>query len=131
MITLATLNDATAQEVFDQAARHMMTQFKKSNMHGICAYRGENGLKCVAGCFIADDEYTPEMDIASNSSWSSLLHSNLRQHTKHDFLIIELQQIHDRGGSGWCGDLRYWSKQLFELAVIYELNADVLKEFKP
>lgn len=31
MITLATLHEATAQQVFDQVARHLLTQGQKSN----------------------------------------------------------------------------------------------------
>jgi len=45
MITLKTLPQATAQEVFDQVARHLLTQGKKSisENNQYCMYRF---LKC-------------------------------------------------------------------------------------
>ena len=72
MITLKTLPQATAQEVFDQVAKHLLTQMKKSvakraaesasDSKDYCMYRGFDGTKCAAGCLISDDEYKPEFE---------------------------------------------------------------------
>ena len=56
MITLATLEQATAQQVFTQVKNHLLKQNEKSMINGICAYRGSNGLQCAAGCLMSDEE---------------------------------------------------------------------------
>lgn len=107
MITIKTLNEATAQEVYDQVISHLRKQGEKagyfdySNDKFICQYRDENGRKCAAGCLIADNEYSPEMEnkiwdpeecYGYVSPWKKLGY-NLCQ--KHDSLIITLQGVHD------------------------------------
>ena len=104
MITLKTLESATSQEVFDQVCKHMLDQGKKSvrNIHraavdfgeqdgGSCAYRGKQGLKCAAGCLIADDEYSEKMEL---NGWHELVADGLVPEA-HKELIRELQKIHD------------------------------------
>ena len=66
-ITMKNLHLATEQQVFDQAARHMLTQNAKAlAWSGGCQYRLElddgTVLKCAVGCFIADDEYSSEIE---------------------------------------------------------------------
>lgn len=56
-ITLSNLHEATAQQVFDQAALHLLTQNRKSKEDTKCAYRTKEGLRCAAGCFISEEEY--------------------------------------------------------------------------
>ncbi len=96
MITLKTLPNATRQEVFDQVSSHLLKQMKHSKKkNGICAYRAGRGLKCAAGCLIADDEYDKEFDNAANGvCWSMLIR---RRHVPnvHEDLIMGLQHIHD------------------------------------
>lgn len=94
MITLKTLPQATAQEVFDQVARHLLTQGKKSisENNQYCMYRGFNGTKCAAGCLISDDEYKPEFE---NHNWLHLSGSNYLVPEEHCYLIMKLQDIHD------------------------------------
>ena len=57
-ITLATLPQATAQEVYSQVRNHMLTQGIQSmiEFHG-CQYHGPEGLMCAAGCLVSDTEY--------------------------------------------------------------------------
>ena len=62
MITLKTLGKATAQEVFDQVATHLLTQNERSLDGASCSYRNCDGLKCAAGCLISDDEYDNQME---------------------------------------------------------------------
>lgn len=90
-ITLKTLPDATAQEVFDQVVTHLLTQGRPSAQGGHCLYRSENGLKCAAGCLIGDGEYDEEME---ESSWMQLAGDGLVP-LAHDGLIQALQEVHD------------------------------------
>lgn len=93
MITLATLPQATAQEVYDQAVEHCVRQGRRSmdKRMGYCAYRGDNDLKCAAGCLIADDEYSEEFE---GHEWRELVDARLVP-TAHADLIRELQNAHD------------------------------------
>lgn len=92
MITLKTLEQASAKEVFEQVKMHLLTQNKQSTIgHGLCAYRGNDGLKCAAGCLIGDDEYDETME---RKSWSYFA-SKGRVPEKHVVIITELQEIHD------------------------------------
>lgn len=119
-ITLKTLPEATEQEVFDFVATHLLTQKQKSILPHYddtgsngCRYKMENGLKCAAGCLIADDEYDEKFEL---KSWSSLsLVYNLVPNN-HRHLIISLQRIHD--GT----DVKFWYNHLFELADTYRLQ---------
>lgn len=63
VITLANLHEATAQQIFDQVARHLLQQGKRSiRASSMCAYRGRDDLKCAVGCIISDEEYKSEME---------------------------------------------------------------------
>ena len=97
MITLKTLPQAIAQEVFDQVKNHLLTQNKKSLLPNEirylgngCAYRGENGLKCAVGCLIGDDEYTSGIE---GMEWASI--ATGRRILNHKNMIIDLQNAHD------------------------------------
>lgn len=119
MITLKTLPEATAQEVFDQVAKHLLTQNKTSysdDAVGICAYRGSEGLKCAAGCIIADDEYNPSWE---QQGWTVLVDSRVVPLKHHD-LIRSLQLIHDDY------DTDRWRELLDELAGNCKLHTKAL-----
>jgi hypothetical protein len=90
-ITLATLEQATKQEVFDQVAKHLLTQNARSTKMQCCSYRGVGGLKCAAGCLIADSEYDHDME---GSDWLTLVKDNIVP-KNHVQLISRLQDIHD------------------------------------
>jgi len=120
MITLKTLEQATTQEVFDQAAEHLLTQNKQSegvHNNGLtCMYRSPDGLKCAAGCLIGDDEYLSQWE---RRSWGFV--SRVSSVTKHIDLISSLQSIHDD-----C-EPSQWLVRLKELASSKELNTKVLE----
>ena len=113
-ICLANLHEATEQQVLDQCVNHMLTQMKRSVMDmGGCAYRGFNGLMCVAGSLIADNEYKPEMDTGGDeildTTWNDLVaRGEVPSH--HSYLIGELQQIHDNVS------VEFWEEKLKLLA---------------
>jgi hypothetical protein len=92
MITLSTLHEASAQEVFTQVKDHLLKQNEKSMIDNLCAYRGSNGLQCAAGCLMSDEEakYIPE-----EKAWRTLLDQGFVETYKHTDLIFQLQDIHD------------------------------------
>lgn len=107
-ISLKTLESATAQEVFDQVAKHLLTQKQKSvgvheNGRVCCKYRGDNGLKCAVGCLIGDDEYSSEK--FENRAWLTLVDDCVVPFT-HMNLIVDLQTLHDNVG------VSFWPKCL-------------------
>lgn len=111
MITLATLKDATAQQVFDQVATHLLKQNEQSRSASgfACFYRNANGLMCAAGCLIADDEYRPEMDKGTSrggGSWNSMVNQGTVPPDHRD-LIARLQSLHDNVNPKlWINELR-------------------------
>lgn len=120
MITLKTLPQATAQEVFDQVARHLLTQNKRStNIAEDCVYRGSGGLQCAAGCLIADDEYRPGME---GNSWCGIVASGYAP-IQHRDLISDLQNLHDTQSTV------YWKEELHRTARIWGLSPAILDEF--
>lgn len=94
-VSLATLSQLTEQQVFDHVVAHLRKQGKRSMLpkasEDTCAYRGSDGLKCAAGCLIADDEYNPRLE---GYSWSGLVGMQLVPEA-HQNLIARLQRIHD------------------------------------
>jgi len=121
MITLATLKDATEQEVFDQVYVHLLTQNERSvNELSGCSYRSGN-LKCAAGCLIDDSEYRSEMDRNPNgmSGWRKLVSIGLVPDS-HCYLIRRLQEVHDA-----C-DVHEWKEVLNSLAKEFNLTVPKL-----
>ena len=121
MITLATLEQATAQEVFDQVAAHLLTQGKQSRARNVdkgtyCAYRGDQGLKCAAGCLIGDDEYYVSME---GVGWDIFVKEG-RVTKKHYDLIRSLQLMHDTQPSS------IWEDCLKKMAHDYNLDDKIV-----
>lgn len=112
MITLKTLDRATDQEVFDQVTRHLLTQMEQSKYNNVCVYRSPDGLKCAAGCLIADDEYDPDME---DNGWVDLV-SRFGFTQSHGNLIQRLQDIHDEYTP------KDWLNQLKNLALEFSLE---------
>lgn len=108
MITLETLCNATAQEVFDQVATHLLHQGQKSmEIVGTgCAYRGSYGLKCAAGCLMSDNEWSSGME---GKRWRDLV-LECSVPTDHFDLIRQLQNIHD------AREPECWLERLNDLA---------------
>ncbi len=118
MITLATLEEATTQEVFDQVSQHLLTQKQRSvsRSETLCSYRGDDGLKCAAGCLIDDKEYSPSME---GLPWISLVRYGFANGS-HLLLIEDLQNIHD----GFQPE--EWKQKLIDVARKYILNTNKL-----
>lgn len=91
MITLKTLPEATAQQVFDQVKAHLLEQMTKSITSQATCHYHLNDLRCAAGCLITEDEYKPEME---GNTWKKLVQRKLVP-PNHQELITRLQIIHD------------------------------------
>jgi len=123
-ITLATLETATAQEVFNQVATHLLTQNEISQVyiegHPRCLYRHtkEDGtlLKCAAGCLMSDEESTK---FSASDSWP-LLVSKGKVALAHSPLIFTLQNIHDV-----CAP-KDWMYELSKVALDNNFTTEVL-----
>lgn len=114
MITLATLPQATERDVFEQVQTHLLTQNKtsKDELGIYCVYKSKEGLKCAAGCLIADNEYSLEME---GKSWYSLIEEKLVSE-KHHLLIQKLQSIHD------IYPPFQWEQKLNELETTFKIK---------
>ena len=120
MISLQTLHKATAQEVFDQVASHLLTQKNRSQDEELnCRYRGNDGTSCAAGCLISDSEYT---EIIEGQTWQTLVY-NKRASDAHMYLIYELQAAHDKTPPG------LWKLQLELVAKNNALATTVLDKY--
>lgn len=115
-ITLATLPQATAQQVFDQVATHMLTQGQQSRGDDGCRYR-DGPLKCAAGCLIADDEYAVDFE---DTGWRTLVERTLVP-SAHEHLIAKLQCVHD------FADPEDWLERLACLAQEHRLYTTALQ----
>lgn len=117
-ITLRTLPQATEQEVFDQVAIHLLRQNRKSHiLNDTCAYRGADGLKCAAGCLIADNEYSPGMETLQ---WAGLVRRQVVPGF-HSQLVRSLQDIHDQF------PVQEWKAHLLSFANTNNLSTSVLE----
>jgi len=116
MITLATLDQATAQEVFTQIKDHLLKQSERSILpicDDNCAYRGADGKQCAAGCLMTDEEAST---ITEGKTWDSLVQKGKVTHF-HNALISDLQRIHDQ-----YSDVDDWPELLQNLAYKYNLK---------
>ena len=121
MITLKNIAEASLQDIFDQAANHLLTQMKlsRNDITGFasssCQYRSNTGLKCAVGCFIADDEYSEDME---GESVEMLIDLGFMRSIDHDRLKLldGLQSMHD----GLDPD--QWSSALEGMAAEFNLN---------
>jgi hypothetical protein len=120
MITLKNLNEASEQEVFDQVAVHLLKQGKVSQNSEGCAYRSSSGLKCAAGCLIADDEYKEWFE---QRGWRDLVKDEFVPEA-HGMLIQDLQGVHDNAEVyAACTSIKAaFIKGLARIADEYELE---------
>lgn len=119
MITLATLPQATAQQVFDKVARHLLTQNARATNGTSCKYL-EGSLKCAAGCLIDENEYKTTFE---NASWS-VLEGRGDVPKEHADMIRELQRIHDT-----YDNVLSWPYHLRRFAGEEGLSCSVVDEF--
>ena len=123
MITLKTLPEASLQDIFNQVAKHLLTQNAKSQRisnvgKSFCAYRGEEGRQCAIGCLIADEEYKFAMDGSGDTSFMGLAIAGYFPTVKRKRanFLRRLQFIHD------SHDPDKWEERLLQFAIDYNLE---------
>lgn len=123
-ITLATLPQATEQQVFNQVASHLLKQGKRClSTNGLCRYRNlDEGTACAAGCLISEEEYLKRQTkdgksnhFEANGAWRSLVDSMIVPE-EHANLIMKLQIIHDKYKP------HEWLDQLISLAKTMDFS---------
>jgi len=98
----AYLKNATAQQVFDIVATHLLTQMERAviGKKGVsaCQYRGgkcqyrAGKLSCAGGCLIPDEEY--DKNLLENKDWGQLVRASIVP-KNYSWLIVRLQLLHD------------------------------------
>lgn len=112
------------QEIFDKVAAHLLTQGRKSFKNGRCAYRGDGGLACSAGCLIPDKMYDPEMEglgVTSLFRCYPAVKKLIGKNNKD--LLYDLLRIHDHWES------TNWEERLFYVSTRENLSPKVLERF--
>jgi hypothetical protein len=122
------------QEIFDKVATHLITQgvqaltiadVGRASPSPVCAYRGDNGTMCAAGCLIPDEEYKTEFE---GLPWGRRLAEaipSLASLTDKDHdLIVSLQNVHD-WEYNW-ESIEKLKNELRGVAFWYDLSSDIL-----
>lgn len=112
MITLKTLPEATAQEVYNFVKTQLLAQNKQSSEGDTCHYRGPNGLRCGGGMLISDEEYREDMEF---NTWDALVRKGLVPGA-HAALIRSIQVVHD------VKPVEEWKDALESVALAYNLE---------
>lgn len=129
-VTLNTLDQVTAQEVFNHVVRGLKAQKYKQSLNcpdgSFCAYRGTDGRKCAAGLCMTDAEKAAierwKGASIEGQNWYGLYLNDLVP-AHHYKLIKDLQSAHD------CGSLpSMMIRELTEVAANHRLSPVVLKE---
>ena len=99
------------QAVFDKVVKHLLTQKRRSkNKRGCCTYRSENGDMCAVGCLISSKACNPKIEgsaVRETLVQETLAESGVPTYSKMQFLLADLQRIHDRRPSVfWKTDLQ-------------------------
>jgi hypothetical protein len=119
------------QEIFNKVASHLLKQnakseiFKESLNKTVCAYRGENGLKCGIGILIPDEKYNPslECNTVNNTNVLEALEDGIDIYEEEmPTFLCRLQDIHD------YNDTKNWKSSLKYFACQEGLNYDILNK---
>lgn len=123
-----TKSEMTLQEMFDAAARGIISQGGKSaDAKGECLYRGPDGRKCAVGWLIADsvaEEYEGQ-----GAHYIQAKRPYLFSSRGWD-LLSELQCAHDASWVGGFGPGRVWSQRVRRVATRFGLSTTVLDEWE-
>lgn len=85
------------QQLFNDAFRGIASQdFRQSADKGSCMYRGPEGLRCVLGHCIPDDEYDPHFEgagVTAEPRIGQILRNRYGQLSME--FLLDLQDTHD------------------------------------
>ena len=125
MITLATLHEYSAQQVFDYISNHLLTQGEKcQEIDDIgdgpsCKYRNSDKQSCAAGCLIGPMEYTMDFE---GKDWGTHVNDG-RVPDVHHGLISSMQKVHDTCNAD------NWYEGLLDVARIYGFSTFKLDQY--
>lgn len=111
-VTLASLPTASAQEVFEQAAKHLLKQNEQCRSGISCAYRGPAGA-CAAGALLseADAALVKAQGLNTGAGWETVVR-RLGATVAHSSLITDLQFAHDTAPPPhWRDELRFVARK--------------------
>lgn len=127
----------TMQQVFDIAAPALLAQGKESmrrrnpdaeddfSIGLVCAYRGDNGLKCAIGHIIPDSIYNVDMEgravmevYTMYPEFKTLLTGEGEWEVNMASFLEALQSVHDNY------EPNKWDQALRDLADDFSLNTD-------
>lgn len=119
----------TKQEIFDQVARHLLTQNERAiSSNGNCQYHSKDGLKCAVGALIPDNLYNQAFENRKVgyllAAWKEIMRKIGLDEKEHALLLYALQGIHD------CTEPCVWRGQLERVAQKFELSDSVLSTIK-
>ncbi|SKB51182.1 hypothetical protein [Luteibacter sp. 22Crub2.1] len=119
-ITLATLASATAQQVFEQSAKHLLKQNEKCISGSSCAYRGPAGA-CAAGALLSDADaaLVKAEGMNEGAGWGAVVH-RLGASSAHLELIEDLQYVHDGSAPA------HWRPALRVVAAQHRLDSSFM-----
>lgn len=112
--------EISAQQVFDKVLTHLRAQGVPSlDDEGNCAYRGEDGRMCAAGCLLDDGVLDTSME---NSHFRALVDDGaIPKHiADHVDLIMGLQSAHDTALNGY--GMAVWESRMSEIAAKLSLD---------
>ena len=114
----------TQQEMFDTAAKHLLTQRTRSVKNdNYCMYRSPQGRMCAIGPMIPDEKYSQDMEglgVGSCVVWDAMgLDSDDPDNLKT--LACKLQDIHDTSAP------TAWPYKLLAVALEYNLNTAMVR----
>jgi hypothetical protein len=132
--TLATLDQYSAQEVFDFVVRFLRKQGKPATTYSACRYRTSDGLACAVGCLIPNDEIACYLDarLFGESTllkeWGPQSKAFTGWKGEHRDLLIFLQDAHDRGSQEASDWLYRFLKNARQVAHRLSLSPEVCDE---
>lgn len=125
------------QDIFDTVARHLLTQRKQSRRTAtLCGYRDRDDkqLKCAAGCLIADEHYSEDLEgamvnaanvrAAVERSIGRELTGAIDDPRSEISLLYSLQSVHDSAAVG------RWPERLRSVATDFELSPSTVNEME-
>ena len=129
-LTKAWVASATAQDIFNYVAEHLLTQNRQSLIHTNPSLFGELGdegvewptpiLYCAAGCLLKDNEKVRNIvnERCEFNSWDQLSRKGYTPNNQIE-LIDDLVIVHDRF------DPEQWRAQLKEVAKKHKLDSSL------
>jgi hypothetical protein len=114
LITMATLESASLQEIYNQVSAHLLRQKTPASVRGVCVYKADDGTKCAIGCLISDSEYSKNVEHKNIAAL--VYYFELYIDYKRLNFLKELQLVHD------VIHPVLWEESLRKLAVTFGLN---------